>query len=77
MTRFRLPNGTFKNVAPEHLDIFKERYPNAVEVSDFTAVSVLSNRSDSTIEIEQPSFVESSFVDEGDGVVPTGINVQT
>ena len=60
MTRFRLPNGTFKNVAPEHLDIFKERYPNAVEVSDFTAVSVLPNRSDSE-ELGNLQGIKNSF----------------
>ena len=33
MIRFQLIDGTYKNVKPEHLDIFKERYPAAVEVS--------------------------------------------
>ena len=33
MIKFRLADGTYKNVKPEHVDIFKERYPSAVEVS--------------------------------------------
>ena len=36
MTRFRLADGTYKDVKPEHLDIFKERYPSAVEISAAT-----------------------------------------
>ena len=32
MIKFQLADGTYKNVKPEHLDIFKERYPDATEV---------------------------------------------
>ena len=32
MIRFQLTDGTYKNVKPEHLEIFRERYPDAVEV---------------------------------------------
>ena len=32
MIKFRLADGTYKNVKPEHLDIFKERYPDAMEI---------------------------------------------
>ena len=34
MIKFRLANGIYKNVKPEHLDIFKERYPNAIKVDE-------------------------------------------
>ena len=32
MIKFRLADGTYKNVKPEHLEIFKQRYPDAVRV---------------------------------------------
>ena len=37
MIKFRLANGTYKNVKPEHLDIFKERHPDAVEIGTATS----------------------------------------
>ena len=32
MIKFRLADGTYKNVKPEHLEIFKQRYPDAMQV---------------------------------------------
>ena len=48
MIKFRLANGIYKNVAPEHLDIFKERHPDAVEIGGGIPSVDVKPKSDNT-----------------------------
>ena len=50
MIKFELLDGTYKNVAPEHLEIFKERYPNAVRVDSLQPLDSLRPLDSPTVE---------------------------
>ena len=53
MIQFKLEDGSYMNVTPENLDIFKQRYPNATEVGK-------TNGSAGVTPIGEPSGMGSS-----------------